>query len=398
VVFNATLNHRVRMLDGQWQGVHMASDGKVYFFGGSHSAGVSAPFFRYDPARNDSATSAHDIEIIAQDMTRICGEDPTKTPTQGKVHSDIMEHNGWLYFGTHLSDYTPAGCHAYTGGHLVGYELATGKFRDYGVIHPNFTNYSAVAVDRLRNHAYFYATPFGKGDGPHLHRIDLATGENKDLGLVAPWNGKGHGQPCQHMFVDPRGDCWFTVRGEHALFVARYDSGKIERYDGMLPGNAPQWYCQRDLPNPEQTLVIFPDGFYIFDASQFGSADGPFKLLKKVNTPGLHWSYFAVDDKRFYWNSRTQEHLPTTGQHETRIWSSSLTNPSETIDHGPIRDAQGRGPWFIGDMVTDRKGRLYTAGRWYVLPEEVPTIGVNRNGLLCAVFFTVLDVSQDLPG
>src|SRR5690606_37606662 len=106
----------------------------------------------------------------------------------------------------------------------------------------------------------------------------------------------------------------------------------------------------------------------------FGSPKGAFTLLKKVDTPGLHWAYFTVDDKRFYWNSRTQHPLPHNSQHETRIWSSSLSNPDETIDHGPIHDAQGRGPWFLGDLVSDGKGRLYTAGRWYVLPEEIPTI------------------------
>lgn len=384
VVFNATLNHHVRMLDGQWQGVHLASDGRVYFFGGSHSAGVSAPFFRYDPAKND-------IEMLALDMTKICGEDAARTPTQGKVHSDILEHRGWLYFGTHLSDYTPEGCRAYTGGHLVGYEMATGKFRDYGVIHRNYTNYSAVGLDAPNNRVYFYATPFGVGDGPHLHVIDLKSGSNRDLGLVAPWSGKGHGQPCQHLFIDSRGDCWFALRDEHALFVARGDTGRIERHDGILPGNASQWYCMRTL-DADRLLHILPDGFYVFD-SRLGASRKAFTRIKAANTPGLTWAYLAVDAKRFYWNSRSQKPLPQTGHHETRILSSSLADPEETVDHGPIREEAGREPWFVGDLVSDGKGRLYTAGRWYALPEEVSTIGVNRNGLMVAVYFTVLDVN-----
>jgi hypothetical protein len=381
------------MLDGQWQGVHLASDGRVYFFGGSHSAGVSAPFFRFDPKKNA-------VEMLALDMTRVCGEDPAKTPTQGKVHSDILEHRGWLYFGTHLSEYTPKGCAAYTGGHLVGYEMATGRFRDFGVIHRNYTNYSAIALDAPRNRVYFYATPFGKGDGPHMHRIELDSGENRDLGLIVPWrqkdrHGREHGQPTQHLFVDPNGDCWFTVRGEHALFVAREDTAKIERHDGLLPANAPQWYCMRNL-DAQHALCILPDGFYIFEPNRFGRGS-PFELFKQLNQPGLVWSYFAVDSKRFYWNSRSQKPLPPRDWHETRIHSCALSDPTETIDHGPLRDEQGRGPWFVGDLVTDGKGRLYTAGRWYVLPEEIETIGVNRHGLMVAVFFTVLDVSADLP-
>ena len=374
------------MLDGQWQGVCRASDGHIYFFGGSHSPGVSAPFFRYDPP-------GRAISLLAPDMTRICGEDPARTPTQGKVHSDLIEHRGWLYFGTHLSDYSPAGCAAYTGGHLVGYHMATGRFRDYGVIHRNFTNYSAIGIDGPRHRAYFYATPFGVGDGPHLHRIDLATGENRDLGLVAPWDGRGHGQPCQHLHIDADGACWFTARGERALFVARED--RIARFDGVLPGGAEQWYCQRPI-DAHRALVVFPDGFYLFDSRRFDGTASAFTRFKAVETPGFTWAYMAVDASRIYWNSRSQQVRPETGRHETRIWSTSWARPEETLDHGPIDDGEGRSPWFLGDLVSDGQGGLYAAARWYVRPDEIPTIGVNRNGLMCAVYFTALDVSEDL--
>lgn len=393
VIFNHTMNRQVRMLDGQWQGVRLASDGRVYFFGGSHSAGVSAPFFRFDPTRGV-------VELLALDMSRICSEDPSRTPTQGKVHSDILEHKGWLYFGTHLSDYTPEGSRAYTGGHLVGYEMATGRFRDFGVIHPNYTNYSAIGLDALRERVYFYATPFGEGDGPHLHRIGLDSGENRDLGLVAPWTGRdqkgrGHGQPCQHLFVDGRGDVWFALRGEHALFVAREGSGRIERHDGVLPGNANQWFCVRPI-DEDRCLAVLPDGFYIFDSRRAGAGDsrqisGAFSLLCKVETPGFTWAYVAMDHERIWWNSRSQRTL-ADNRHEVRIHSLSRADPSKIVDHGPVNDGQGRAPWFLGDLVSDGCGRLYSCGRWYIRPEEEEEIGVDRNGLMVAVFFTALEV------
>lgn len=381
------------MLDGQWQGVRLASDGRVYFFGGSHRAGVSAPFFRYDPRRNA-------VETLAPDMTRICGEDAARTPAQGKVHSDILEHEGWLYFGTHLSDYTPEGCAAYTGGHLVGYHMATGRFRDYGVIHHNYSNYSAIGLDAPRRRIYFYATPFGAGDGPHLHRIEIDNGENRDLGLVAPRTRRSaksaeHGQLCQHLFVDERGDCWFTPEGERALFVARGDTGRIERHDWALPGHAAQWHCLRPL-DANRALAALPDGFYVFDSRRFGGAGSAFELLRPVETPGFIWAFVAVDDTRIFWNSRSQKPLPDTGRYETRIWSCPRARPAMTVDHGPIADGEGRSPWFVGDLVSDGRGRLYTAGRWYLRPEEVASIGVDRYGLMVAMYFTALDVSADL--
>ena len=75
------------------------------------------------------------------------------------------EHEGWLYLGTHLANYTEAGRRAYTGAHLLGYCLATGKFRDFGVMYPNYTNYSSLGLDAPRGRLYFYVTPFYEGEG-----------------------------------------------------------------------------------------------------------------------------------------------------------------------------------------------------------------------------------------
>ena len=389
ILLNHTMNRTVRMLDGQWQGLRLASDGYAYFFGGSHSKGVGAPFFRYDPRVPDESG----IEVLALDMSRVCGEDPAKVPTQGKVHSDILEHKGWLYFGTHLSEYTPEGAARYTGAHLVGYELATRKFRDFGVIHPKYTNYSGIGLDAAHGRIYFYTTPWSTGDGPHLHRIDIATGENRDLGMVVPWvNREEHGQHCGFLFVDRRGDCWFTLRGEKALFVAREASGRIERHENALPGDNTQWYCMRPMDG-DRAMVVFEDGFHVFDASRFDGTPRAFERFKRIDTPGVTWCYMALDPKRIYWNSRSQHRLPETNQYDVRVYSTSWANPAEQVDHGPIRDAAGRAPWFIGDLASDGKGRLYSCGRWYILPEEEATIGVNRHGLKCAVFFTVMDVS-----
>jgi len=38
------------------------------------------------------------------------------------------------------------------GSHVIGYELATGNFRDYGVILANYDSYAAIVVDPVRNY------------------------------------------------------------------------------------------------------------------------------------------------------------------------------------------------------------------------------------------------------
>ena len=92
VLLNECMNRHLRMLDGQWQGITLASDGNVYFFAGSHRPDLGAPFFRYVP----DARGVGRIELISRNMSEVCGENLKRVPAQGKVHSEVLEHEGWL--------------------------------------------------------------------------------------------------------------------------------------------------------------------------------------------------------------------------------------------------------------------------------------------------------------
>src|SRR5262245_57006729 len=140
------LNDYKRELDGQWEGIRLASDGNVYFASSSHSAHHGASFFKYD-------TTTGQVTELVHEITDVCGEDVQTNP-QGKIHSDIVEANGWLYFATHFAAEKPGAWATWTGSHALGYELATGNVRDYGVILPGYTAYSAVGVDPTRNYLY----------------------------------------------------------------------------------------------------------------------------------------------------------------------------------------------------------------------------------------------------
>src|SRR5262245_55535797 len=50
LVHSFELNSYSRVLDGQWLGIHYASDGQVYFASSTHSAHHGASFFKYDRA------------------------------------------------------------------------------------------------------------------------------------------------------------------------------------------------------------------------------------------------------------------------------------------------------------------------------------------------------------
>jgi len=383
-----TLNSHVRLLDGQWQGTIVASDGNVYVGGGSHNPELGAALFRYEPK-----TGA--MTLLVKNITEVCGEDQRKTPPQGKIHSPVVEHEGWIYFGTHLANYTKEGLKAYTGGHLVGYQLATGRFRDFGVIHPNYTNYSAVGLDPRRGTIYFYVTPFYEGEGSRLYRVDIASGKKQDMGLVSRWtNRRDHGPPSYHCFVDAHGDCWLTARYDRTLYVGRAASGKVEGFADALPAEAVKsgshdpWKAVRPL-DENRALVLMAGGMWIFDARQAPRGKDTFTRLCDVD-PGQRLECFAYGRGRFYWTLRTGKDEPL------RLMSATVDDPSPAFDHGEIADTPGRRPLWAGDLVTDGQGTLYMVGRWEVSEADMQTIGVLRHKQRMSVFFSVLDVRDDL--
>ena len=387
---NHPLNRHIRMLDGQWQGMILASDGNVYVGGGSHNPNLGAAFFRYDP-------KARQPKMLVENITPICGEDQTKTPPQGKLHSPVVEHKGWIYLGTHLANYTEEGRKAYTGAHLLGYELATGRWRDFGVIHPNFTNYAALGLDAPRGKIYFYVTPFYEGEGSRLYRVDIASGAKEDLGLVAPWrNRKDHGPPAYHCFVDARGDCWLTTRYERTLYVARAAAGKVEAHADALP-EAVLTYASRDpwrglrALDEDRALVQMAGKMWIFDSRKAPRGEGAFTLLRDGIDPTGQVECFAHGGGRFYWTCRAK-----AGKTPLHLMSASVKDPGAAIDHGEILDGERR-PMWAGDLITDGRGTVYMVGRWYVTEEDMKVFGMVRQGMNMAVFLSVIDVSRDLP-
>jgi hypothetical protein len=140
-------------------------------------------------------------------------------PAQGKIHSNIVEYNGALYFGTHLSRYSETELNNYPGGHVVSYNLATGSFRDLGILRKNYGIYSALGIDRVRDYLYVMAFPCRgnasmggttkgtvlPGEGPRLFRVRLADGVILDLGLLHQGDGQDH-----HLYVDASGDVWMS--------------------------------------------------------------------------------------------------------------------------------------------------------------------------------------------
>lgn len=373
VVQSHALNHFVRELDGQWQGIRVASDGNCYFASSTHSARNGAAFFRYDPRTKI-------LTLLCEDITKVCGEDPTKTPPQGKIHSDIVEANGWLYFGTHLANYWPDAMTAYTGAHVVGYEMTTGRFRDHGIVRSNYSIYAGLNVDPVRKRIFVIASPFNpahREGGCHLYTIDLQSGEKRDLGNLQA------GPYSYYLFIDTRGDCWFTNGGsDGALYRARAKDGHIDRFPKALPDGADAWsWCQPLADGFRCVFTLFKaDSLWIFDSRGENVSAASFQLVKRI---GLTHQGNALGEDRVYYVQCANPAEMMTARRVTDLHLRSVSlGPGESsviVDHGLIVDQDGRKPIRIHSLDVDDEGHVFMTGDWQLLPGEKGTLRHDRH-------------------
>lgn len=414
-VYSVSMNKICKEWEGQWQGITVASDGNCYFGTSTHSSAHGAGFHKFEPE-----TRTH--TLLAEDMTILLGEGNTSSQ-QGKIHSPIVEHDGWLYFTTHLSNYWPKGIEDYPGAHAVGYEMKTGKFRDFGIIRARYSTYSAINIDRERKKLYVFVVPFldeiVEADGSHLYSVDIETGEMKDLGLVAAKRSAAS----KTFFIDHEGNCWFTLwkRNQHLnddisepyqpfyendngnLYCYRPSTDKIETYYDVLPygeliDGTPvteesyrkerAWTWSDVLPGSENKKCLFTMGtwgggderLWIFDPSKDIESGEAFQPIASIGSTFLHVAlggervyfvqYADLQDERTKGAEFERERDPDiVGYDESlHLRSVSITGgPNQKVsDHGKIVDQDGRACRFINSLAADNKGRVYMNGSFYV--------------------------------
>ena len=385
LVQSYALNGYKRVLDGQWEGIRYASDGNVYFGSSTHSAHHGAAFFKYDPRTAQ-------LTLLAEDISRVCGEDPQTNP-QGKLHSDIVEANGWLYMSTHFSRDLPGTYISWTGSHVIGYELATGKFRDYGVVHPNYDSYSGIGVDPVRHYIYVFLTGELSGQVSYIYRIDAVTGAKINLGQVG-----GTFNASQWMFVDRRGDVWFSVANQNGtLRRVRADSGQIDVYPNMLPplyrwdreqvdGDSVhqnerwiRWMQPLDGDRAVFTLGYYGGMLYLFDATQPIASGLAFRNLKHI---GYTDHGLALGDNRVFYYQRAnrgyghQGDQTAEGIRDFHLLSVSLDQAAgyPITDHGLLVDQDGRLVWRLPSMMTNGGNKVFMTGDWWTIPGDLGSL------------------------
>jgi hypothetical protein len=353
-------------LDGQWECTIVASDGNCYFGSSSHSARTGASFFKFDPLKQELA-------LLCKDITQVCGEDVTVNAPQGKLHSPIVEIHGWLYFGTHASYFGKP----YKGSHLIGYELATQKFRDFGVIHEGYTNYAGVAgwpgdAQGKGRCVYIYVlAPGQNNDKPcYLYRVDIETGQKKSVGTLP---AGGFDAAVYYMFADRKGNCWLPAP-EGTLVKYDREQDKLVQFPGALPGKSARrfndWHWCQAIPGQNKALVSAASDkkVYIFDPE---AKDGKrFTFVADVAGAGL--ASCLAGSTLYY---------AAGGDGRVRLYSLDISaEKPQQVDLGRITDKDGRKPMRLPALSADTQGRIYITGDWYTLPGDTATTRLQDRG------------------
>jgi hypothetical protein len=216
-----------------YNGMGCASDGKIYYVLSSERFDVGGKMFTFDP-------KTQRITPLG-DLTEACGEKDAKTIVQGKSHVNFVEAAGKLYFATHIGYYSiidgmekmgipPAGWKPYPGGHLLAYDLKSGRFEELAIA-PEREGILSMNMDTQRRRVFGLTWP-----GGIFFRFDVAARNMKSFGkqCAEGENGKGaaYRTICRSIVVNPAdGSAWFTT-SEGAILRYRPDTDSVEPVAG----------------------------------------------------------------------------------------------------------------------------------------------------------------------
>jgi hypothetical protein len=188
-----------------YNGIGAASNGRIFYVLSSERHDVAGQMFVLDPAQGRPRHVA--------DLDEAVGQKGRRAIAQGKSHVNFVEADGRLYFATHIGFYSivegmetmgipPAGFSRYPGGHLLSYDLQTGRIDDLSVA-PHHEGVLTMNVDGRRRRIYALTWP-----GGYFFRYDLVSREQKTPGRFFEQGARTGRGPLTARSADP----WPSIR------------------------------------------------------------------------------------------------------------------------------------------------------------------------------------------
>jgi hypothetical protein len=384
-----------------YNGMGAASDGKIYYVLSSESYETGAQMYSFDPAGGR-------IRHLG-DLTAACGEKGRKAIAQGKSHVNFVESGGRLYFATHVGYYSiidgmekmgvpPAGYQEYPGGHLLAYDMASGKFDDLGVA-PRKEGILTMDMDPQRGRIYGLTWPTGL-----FFRYDLARREMKELGAFFEQGENGTGAAyrtiCRSFAVDPSDGSVYFSTGDGAIRRYRYERDAVETFEGedlrkdyfglydpTSPGHmAYNWRQVVRYPGDNSFYGVHGNSGYLF---RFDPRGARLEVLDRITSEPSRRS--GMFDQFSYGylgftlgpDGRTLYYLTGGPIYEQgrRVAGKASTAKGEAkglenlhlitwdiptgkyTDHGPVFFENGDRPAYVNSIAVGRDGAVYTLSR-----------------------------------
>lgn len=347
--------------DSNYHAIVQAADGNIYYVICSHNTKSGAHMFRYDPRTGS-------VETLS-DLTGEVGEDRTVTVNQGKVHSDIFEVNGKLYFATHAGTYESGELERYPGGHYMCYDLRSGTFSDFG-IGPAEEGLVAMNMDTGRMMMYGITWP-GYRFVYYDVANDIKKGWHDSYGPVTMQGPRSIG-------IDPQtGNAyWPHLNGSIVCFNYETDMVSTLRepvFDADIiniphPDNVESvWRSIRwsDSMRKFYGIIYYSDWLFSFDPSN-GEIEYLDRIASAPNRKSGSVSYstlafeLSADGETVYYIVSNEAQKSDDSETDTELHLVTYNIPQRLyVDHGAIVLDDGRKPRYCQGLEVGTDGNLY---------------------------------------
>lgn len=208
-----------------WSGMYVGSNGRVYI--GLCTHGDAATFYEFNPDTRQMRLLAN-LSVLARERGR-------GVWTTGKIHVQMQELDGWIYFGALCEDNGPPAIdfHSFGGVHWYRAEMATGKVEQLGPI-TRYWGLLGQAMDKERRLIY------GLAEDGRLYRYHIQDDWTEDLGRVDDWD------ICRTIFADDAGNVYGSYSGGH-LWKLDAATGRIRDFEHL---RLPVVITSRTMANP----------------------------------------------------------------------------------------------------------------------------------------------------
>ncbi len=384
-----------------YNGISVAGDGKVYYVLCTQLLDIAGQVYVFDP-------KTEEIKHLC-DLTEACGEKELNAVAQGKSHVNFIESGGKLFFATHVGYYEerngimligtpPDGYKPYQGGHILSYDMKTGKFESLGV-EPHQEGILTMNMDTKRGLIYGLTWPTG-----YFFRFDLGKRHWKDFGPISGKGSTGLGEEfrtlCRTIAINPEDGTAYVTISEGTILKCRPEADKLEfveddnlkkDYFGYYivhqPGHMAYNWRQVFWYPPEKLFYgVHGNSGYLF---RFDPYKSKIDILDRITSEpskksGMYdqFSYgylgfvLGPDERTIYY--LTGGPIYENGK---RVVGISTTNTGEAkglenvhlitydiplrryTDHGPIFYENGQPPLWVNSIAIGPDGYIYTMAR-----------------------------------